>query len=67
MGINLATQNFREDLASLVNNSGLPICIIHSVLSEATETAGKILVATVQSERQQEQKGKEESENGNVE
>lgn len=66
MGINLATQKFREDLASLVNNTGLPICIIHSVLSEATETAGKILVATVQSELQQEHKGKEESDNGNV-
>lgn len=66
MGINLKTQKFREDLASLVNNSGLPICIIHSVLGEATETASKILVATVQSERQQEQKGKEESDNGNV-
>ena len=67
MGINLETQKLRENLASLVNNSGLPICIIHSVLSEATETAGKILVATVQSERKQEQKEKEESENGNVE
>lgn len=67
MGINLKTHKFREDLASLVNNSGLPICIIHSVLSEATETAGKILVATVQSEKQQEQKGKENEDNGNVE
>lgn len=66
MGINLATHKFREDLSSLVNNSGLPICIIHSVLSEATETASKILVATIQSEKQQEQKGKGESENGNV-
>lgn len=66
MGINLATHKLREDLASLVNNSGLPICIIHSVLSEATETASKILVATVQSEKQQEQKGKEESEDGKL-
>ena len=67
MGINLATQKFREDLASLMNNSGLPICIIHSVLSEATETASKILVATIQTEQKQEEKRKEESENGNVE
>lgn len=67
MGINLTTQKFREDLASLVNNTGLPICIICSVLNEATETANKILVATVQSELQQEQKEKEESGNGNVE
>lgn len=67
MGINLATQKFREDLASLMNSSGLPICIIHSVLSEATETASKILVATIQTEQKQEEKRKEESENGNVE
>ena len=67
MGINLATQKFREHLASLVNNSGLPICIICSVLNEAKETADKILVATVQSELKQEQKEKEETDNGNVE
>lgn len=67
MGINLTTQKFREDLATLVNNSGLPICIIHSVLNEATETASKILIATVQSELKQEQSRKEETDNGNVE
>ena len=67
MGINLATQKLREDLANLVNNSGLPICIIHSVLSEATDSAKQIFLATVQSEKKQEQKEKEESKNGNVE
>lgn len=67
MGINLATQKLREDLANLVNGSGLPICIIHSVLSEATETAKQIFLATVQSEKKQEQKEKEETDNGNVE
>ena len=67
MGINLATHKFREDLVNLINNSGLPICNIHYVLNEATEKAGEILQATIQSENQQEQKGKEESENGNAE
>lgn len=66
MGINLATQKFREDLTNIINNSNLPICMICSVLNEAKESADKIYQITVQSELQQEQKGKEESENGNV-
>lgn len=65
MKINLATQRFREDLIKLINESSLPICIICTVLNEAKESADKILVATIQSELQQEQKEKEESENGN--
>lgn len=67
MGINLATQKFRENLTNLINDSGLPICLICTVLGEAKESADKIYQITVQSELQQEQKGKEESENGNVE
>lgn len=67
MGINLAAQKFREELVNLVNNSGLPICIIHFVLNEATETASKVLVATVQTEIKQEQSRKEEIDNGNME
>lgn len=66
MGINLATQKFREDLVELVNNSGLPICIIHTILNETAETASKILTATIQTERQMEEKEKEENKNGNV-
>lgn len=66
MGINLATLKFREDLTNLINNSNLPICMICSVLNEAKESADKIYQITVQSELQQEQKGKEESDNVNV-
>ena len=67
MGINLATQNFREDLTKLINNSGLPICNICMVLNEAKTAADNLLAMTIQSELAQEQKEKEESENGNVE
>ena len=67
MSINLATQNFREDLTKLINNSGLPICNICMVLNEAKTAADNLLAMTIQSERAQEQKEKEESENGNVE
>ena len=67
MSINLATQNFREDLTKLINNSGLPICNICMVLNEAKTAADNLLAMTIQSELAQEQKEKEESENGNVE
>lgn len=56
MGINLATQKFREDLASLMNDCGLPLCIICSVLNEAKVTADTALQLAIQSELQQEQK-----------
>lgn len=66
MGINLATQKFREELTSLINGSGLPICNICMILNEAKTAADNLLSMTIQSELQQEQKGKEESENGNA-
>ena len=33
MGINTATLKFKNDLVSLINNSGLPICNIEMVMS----------------------------------
>lgn len=66
MGINYATHKFREDLTNLMNNSGLPICNICMVLNEAKSTADSLFLMTVQSEQQQEQKGKEESEDGKL-
>lgn len=35
MGINTATLKFKNDLVSLINNSGLPICNIEMVMSNA--------------------------------
>ena len=67
MGINLATQKFREDLINLINSSGLPICNICMVLNEAKSAADNLLSKTIQSELQKEQKEKEVADNGNVE
>ena len=33
-GINLATLEFKQNLASVINESGLPICIVQMVLNE---------------------------------
>lgn len=33
-GINLATLEFKQDLASVINASGLPICIVQMALNE---------------------------------
>lgn len=67
MSINLATQNFREDLTKIINGSGLPICNICMVLNEAKTAADNLLAMTIQSELEQKQKEMEESENGNME
>lgn len=33
MGINSATLKFKNDLVDLVNNSGLPVCVVEMILS----------------------------------
>ena len=35
MGINTATLKFKNDLVALINNSGLPICNVEMVMSNA--------------------------------
>lgn len=54
MGINLATQRFRENLADIVNKSGLPPCNICMVLNEAKAAMDSLLASSIQSELQEE-------------
>ncbi len=56
MKINLATQKFREDLTSLINNSGLPICNMCMILNEAKSAMDSLLVSAIQAELQDEER-----------
>ena len=58
MGINSATQKFREDLTNLINRSGLPVCNISMVLNEAKFAVDSLLASSIQSELQEERSEK---------
>lgn len=34
MGVNYAADNFRQELVTQINNSGLPVCIVRMIFSE---------------------------------
>lgn len=57
MGINLATQLFRENLAKLINASGLPPCNICMVLNEAKTAMDGVMASSIQAELQEEERG----------
>lgn len=51
MGINTATLKFKNDLVALINNSGLPICNVEMVMSNALSVVQMELKKAIESER----------------
>lgn len=50
MGINLATIKFKNDLVALINNSGLPICNVEMVMSNALSVVQNELKKAIEAE-----------------
>ena len=50
-GINTATVEFKNNLVSLINNSGLPVCLVSLVLSEATNTVNLLMQEELSKEK----------------
>lgn len=56
MGINTATMKFKEDLVSLVNNSGLPMCNVEMIMSNVLSVVQVKLREAIESEKESEVK-----------
>lgn len=56
MGINAATMKFKEDLVSLVNNSGLPMCNVEMIMSNILSAVQVKLREAIESEKESEVK-----------
>ncbi len=56
MGINTATMKFKEDLVSLVNNSGLPMCNVEMIISNVLSVVQVKLREAIESEKESEVK-----------
>ncbi len=54
MGINTATKKFKEDLLNVINNSGLPSCIVEMVLDNALGAVRRKVVLDLQTEAESE-------------
>lgn len=54
MGINSATLKFKNDLVALINNSGLPICNVEMVMSNALSVVQSELKKAIESEKKEE-------------
>lgn len=53
MGINTATLKFKNDLVALINNSGLPICNVEMVMSNALSVVQMELKKAIESEKKE--------------
>lgn len=57
-GINTATMEFKNSLVNLINNSGLPVCIVSMTLSETLNSVNLLLHEELSKEKlQYEQEG----------
>lgn len=54
MGINTATLKFKNDLVALINNSGLPICNVEMVMSNALSVVQNELRKAIEAEGREE-------------
>ena len=54
MGINSATLKFKNDLVALINNSGLPICNVEMVMSNALSVVQSELKKAIEAEGREE-------------
>lgn len=52
MGINSATVKFRDDLLTLINSSGLPICNIEMVMSNTLSAVRDKLKEAIKEENE---------------
>lgn len=52
MGINTATLKFKNDLVALINNSGLPICNVEMVMSNALSVVQMELKKAIELEKE---------------
>lgn len=53
MGINSATLKFKNDLLELINNSGLPICIVDMVMGNVMSAVQVKLKEAIEEERKE--------------
>ena len=54
MGINSATLKFKNDLVTLINNSGLPICNVEMILSNTLSVVQAELRKAIELEKKEE-------------
>lgn len=59
MGINTATLTFKEELLSLINSSGLPICNIELVMTGVLSAVRENLKQAIEDEQKAEVKRNE--------
>lgn len=59
MGINTATIKFKNDLVSLVNNSGLPMCNVEMIMSNVLSAVQIKLREAIEMEKESEAKKNE--------
>lgn len=59
MGINTATVTFKEELISLINSSGLPICNVEMVMTSVLTAVRENLKQAVDEEQKAEVKRSE--------
>mgnify|MGYP003537544764 CR=1 FL=1 len=52
MGINTATLKFKNDLVTLINNSGLPICNVEMILSNTLSVVQSELRKAIELEKE---------------
>lgn len=52
MGINTSTLKFKNDLVSLINNSGLPICNVEMILSNTLSVVQTELRRAIELEKE---------------
>ena len=53
MGINSATLKFKNNLLELINNSGLPICIVDMVMGNVMSAVQVKLKEAIEEERKE--------------
>lgn len=61
MGINTATLKFKNDLVALIKNSGLPICNVEMVMSDALSVVQMELKKAIELEKREEVEAVDES------
>ena len=63
-GLNLATADFEQQIASLINSSGLPPCVVRQTLEKYTEQVKGIENDYIQRERAEFEKPEQEEKEG---
>ena len=64
IGINAATADFRERLVELINQSGLPCCVVRGELTEVLNTVRTEEVRQIAAEREAAQQEEEKETQG---